>query len=218
MTETQEDSQETQCPVSPEVREAWLKSQSNKNRSQPNASASPVELPTDREISGIPKLLTDPNSEKEEKWIYPSQKMFFEAMQRKNWNPNASDMKTIVPIHNAVNEKAWQEILDWEKGWGSESCGGPKLEKFQGDVKKLTPKARILGLLGYNKPFDRHDWLVDRCGKKVCYVIDFYNGRSVQGVPSMYLDVRPKLTAHGAWMRLYRWSSQAIFQGKTDQQ
>src|SRR5207253_2915921 len=48
-------------------------------------------------------------------WVYPSEQMFFNAMKRKNWDPNAKDMRIIVPIHNAVNEKAWKEILKWEK-------------------------------------------------------------------------------------------------------
>ena len=66
------------------------------------------------------------NSEKESgvsesgNWIYPSEKMFFEAMKRKGYSSEAKDMKTIVPIHNAVNEKAWKEIKEWERPYGSE--------------------------------------------------------------------------------------------------
>jgi hypothetical protein len=41
-------------------------------------------------------------------------------MKRKAYNPEQADMKTIVPIHNAVNERAWKEIKEWEKGRGSE--------------------------------------------------------------------------------------------------
>lgn len=47
--------------------------------------------------------------------------MFFDAMKRKSYDPEAADMRTIVPIHNAVNERAWMEIKDWEKGRGSEA-------------------------------------------------------------------------------------------------
>lgn len=53
-------------------------------------------------------------------WVYPSEKMFFEAMKRKGHSGEAADMKTIVPIHNAVNERAWKEIKEWERPWGSE--------------------------------------------------------------------------------------------------
>lgn len=56
-------------------------------------------------------------------------------------------------------------------------------------------------LTSYSKPFDRHDWIIDRHGREVRYVVDFYTGasnrnhRSSYGVqpPSIYLDVRPAL-------------------------
>ena len=47
-------------------------------------------------------------------WVYPSEKMFFEAMKRKGYDARVADMKTVVPIHNAVNERAWEEIKQWE--------------------------------------------------------------------------------------------------------
>jgi len=131
--------------------------------------------------------------------------MFFDAMKRKNYDPQARDMQSIVPIHNAVNERAWKEILDWEKGRGSEKCGGPKLVSFSGQATALTPKARFNSILGYTAPFDRHDWVVDRCGTRVEYVIDFYSGRDEGKVGkslNFYLDVRPKLnTWEGVRMR-----------------
>lgn len=49
------------------------------------------------------------------KWVYPSEKMFFEAMKRKGYDARVADMKTVVPIHNAVNERAWREIVEWEE-------------------------------------------------------------------------------------------------------
>ena len=184
-----------------------------------NANPRLRSLSTDREISTIPRAeqqsqsmnsaeraALPANSERDTghdiesgNWIYPSQSMFFEAMKRKGHNPSSSDMSTIVPIHNAVNERAWSEIKQWESGRGSEACGGPKLISFSGDSKALTPRARWKNLVGYQKPFDRHDWVVDRCGKRVEYVIDFYSGSqsmSEGGKPlSFYLDVRPKLNS-----------------------
>lgn len=123
-------------------------------------------------------------------------------MKRKNHDPHAADMATIVPIHNAVNERAWHEILEWEKPYDSSSCGGPKLVSFKGDSSKLTPRARWNMLLGYRKPFDRHDWVVDRCGTRVEYVIDFYEGKGGDegGKLSFYLDVRPKVNCWEGWM------------------
>jgi cytochrome c heme-lyase len=86
-----------------------------------------------REISSIPRADAAPspsgrpaNNEQESgtsptgNWIYPSEEMFFNAMRRKQFDPQAEDMRTIVPIHNAVNERAWKEIKDWEHGRGAE--------------------------------------------------------------------------------------------------
>jgi len=132
-------------------------------------------------------------------------------------------MKTVVPIHNAVNERAWQEILQWEAPYNSDGatdsngvgkdgkCGGPRLHSFAGLSTKMTPKARINTILGYTAPFDRHDWVVDRCGKEVEYVIDFYAGRndaeSAKGKLNFYLDVRPKLNSwEGVKMRFLKAS------------
>ena len=39
---------------------------------------------------------------------------------------------------------------------------GPRLRSFAGDAGKLSPRARWLGLWGYERPFDRHDWVVER--------------------------------------------------------
>jgi cytochrome c heme-lyase len=94
-----------------------------------------LRLGTQREVSTIPRSGATPdaapaspaNNERETgadkktgNWIYPSEQMFFDAMKRKAYNPEQADMKTIVPIHNAVNERAWKEIKEWEKGRGSE--------------------------------------------------------------------------------------------------
>lgn len=49
---------------------------------------------------------------------------------------------------------------------------------------------------------------MDRCGKKIDYVIDFYSGKYDPNRPdavSFYLDVRPKLSAEGVWMRVQRF-------------
>ncbi len=109
--------------------------------SQPKSSTSAPQLSTERELSSIPKA-TDGN------WVYPSEAQFFAAMDRKNHNPQAADMKTIVPIHNAVNERAWTEIMKWEAGRGGEACGGVKLVNFKGRPGDMSPKARWKSFLG----------------------------------------------------------------------
>ena len=72
-------------------------------------------------------------------------------MARKGHNPRANDMKVVVPIHNAVNERAWFDIMRWERGRGGEACGGVRLISFKGRPKDVSPKARILSLLGYDE-------------------------------------------------------------------
>jgi cytochrome c heme-lyase len=62
--------------------------------------------------------------------------------------PNPEDMKTIVPIHNAVNERAWYELMKWEEGQGGEKCGGVRLVSFKGRPKDRTPKAWLNVALG----------------------------------------------------------------------
>lgn len=116
-------------------------------------------------------------------------------------------MRAVVPLHNAVNERAWAQIKAWEAKYSATCAAGPKLVSFSGDSTKLTPKARVNALLGYTAPFDRHDWVVDRCGTRVDYVIDFYAGRQGEKAgPSFYLDVRPKLNSVEGWkMRAAGW-------------
>ncbi|OMJ07248.1 putative cytochrome c1 heme lyase [Smittium culicis] len=140
-------------------------------------------------------------------WVYPSEQMFYNALKRKNYNVQEAEMKSIVPIHNAVNEMCWKKILEWES-MHKQSCLTPKLLKFEGKKNDLTLRARFKVFLGYKPPFDRHDWTVDRCGQQVRYIIDFYGGSS-NGIntlsPSFYLDVRPSLTVSGIGDRIKRF-------------
>ncbi|KAF9472777.1 cytochrome C1 heme lyase [Pholiota conissans] len=179
------------CPVDHTARSTWARFLSS-------APGDPVfPLSEERETSSIPKA-ADGN------WVYPSEAQFFKAMARKNHDPQPADMKSIVPIHNAVNERAWAEILKWEAGRGGEACGGVKLVNFKGKPTQKSPKAQFNMLLGYAAPFDRHDWVVDRCGTKLRYIIDFYTGHNSKGDNlSFYLDVRPALDSwEGIKMRL----------------
>jgi cytochrome c heme-lyase len=212
--------------------------------------------------------------------------MFFNAMRRKGWDPREEDMsrhacktalrlracfrahaaaeralaRSVVAIHNTVNERAWREVLAWEAlhhRWNGEmacvwrcvmshslcsrvcarsSCPQPRLVRFVGRPQDFSPKARLLNLLGYKLPFDRHDWVVDRCGyearppargacrpacaltraagalRQVRYVVDFYNAAPEPGKPiGMHLDVRPALDSSTALLdrirMQWRWAT-----------
>lgn len=67
--------------------------------------------------------------------------------------------------------------------------------------------------LGYELPFDRHDWVIDRCGKEVTYVIDYYDGDiDPETGKFALLDVRPAVNSiENVWDRMKvayaRWKS-----------
>lgn len=50
----------------------------------------------------------------------------------------------------------------------------------------------------FDKPFDRHDWYVDRCGKSVRYVIDYYDDPSQNDDLQVKIDARPALDSFQA--------------------
>ncbi|CAF2393281.1 unnamed protein product [Rotaria sp. Silwood2] len=172
----------------------------------------PFSLSTTRITSNIPKI-----SEKEENWVYPSPQMFWNAMLRKGWRWQDDeltpvDMENIVRMHNINNELAWLEVLKWEALHANE-CMNPRLASFGGKAKDFSPRARIRHWLGYKLPFDRHDWLVDRCGKRVRYIIDYYDSEQVDHDTLTFtiLDVRPAFDSFGAvWDRMraawWRWT------------
>ena len=178
----------------------------------------PFPLPTERQTSSIPNPTTGKH------WVYPSQQMFWNAMKRKGrcvcvimqrvteypegwqWGADdisAKDMEHIIKIHNANNESAWQEVLKWEALHAKE-CSSPMLKSFGGKAKDFSPRARFRGLCGYEMPFDRHDWIIDRCGREVRYVIDYYDGELQPGTHEFaHLDVRPALDSLDAvWDRM----------------
>ncbi|GAB1215006.1 Cytochrome c1 heme lyase [Aspergillus terreus] len=203
--------------------------------SQERAPNQTVDLPIDREPSSIPRGDTDGN------WEYPSPQQMYNAMLRKGYTDTPQDaVEAMVAVHNFLNEGAWAEIVGWERifarglahGWekcrrGEENIAmdamrdemtgaadaepQPRLLRFQGRPKELTPKARILQALGSNPPFDRHDWYVLRQTpsgpKEVRYVIDYYSGPpEPTGEPVFYLDIRPALDSPTAAVeRLMRW-------------
>ncbi|GLC53213.1 hypothetical protein PLESTB_000720400 [Pleodorina starrii] len=166
-------------------------------------------LGTQRQTSNIPMAPPDklpPHQQGgQDFWVYPSEHMFYNAMKRKGWDPQAEDMRSVVAIHNGVNERAWREVMAWER-LHCDECPQPRLKRFQGRPSDLTPKARLLNFVGFGLPFDRHDWIVDRCGREVRYVIDFYNGAPQPGQTApaaFFLDVRPALdSVEAVWDRI----------------
>ncbi|KAJ8945320.1 hypothetical protein NQ314_009269 [Rhamnusium bicolor] len=191
----------SECPIhqEDEVNPLNMMGAANQNPS----AGQPFPLSTDRQVSTIPKAIVKEGESSF--WVYPSAQMFWNAMLRKGWkwkdeDIQQKDMNDIIKIHNANNEQAWQEVLKWEA-----------LKSFGGKATDYSPRARIRQLMGYELPFDRHDWIVDRCGKEVRYVIDYYDGGSVDNKYKFaLLDVRPAMdSVDNIWDRMkvawWRW-------------
>lgn len=164
----------------------------------PNQLPSPGQketLSTDRVMSTIPKSGNDG----EATWLYPSPQMFFNALKRKGKASDVteSDVPTVVAVHNRMNEQTWKDVLQWEERFHCDECTTPKLKRFLGRPHDLSPVARFRSMFrGYPKPFDRHDWIVDRCGQRdVRYVIDYYY---TEGPDPIEIHVRPALDSLSA--------------------
>lgn len=108
------------------------------------------------------------------------------------------DMESVVAAHNTMNEITWKEVWTWEL-LHRDTCSHPSLLRFLGRPDDLSPLARIRSWFGGSLPFDRHDWYVDRCGKEVRYVIDFYFDEEKAGSADAFeIVVRPALDSPGA--------------------
>lgn len=166
--------------------------------STPNQLPSPGQkqpLSTDRVKSSIPKAGEDG----EETWTYPSPQMFYNSLKRKGKADGVqeSDMDTVVHVHNNMNERTWKEVMNWEKRYHCHECENPKLKRFQGKPHDLSPAARFrTWFRGYPMPFDRHDWVLDRCGQgEARYIIDYYYR---DGPDPIEIHVRPAIDSVSA--------------------
>lgn len=164
----------------------------------PNQLPSPGQtapLSTERVRSSIPKSGAPTDST----WAYPSPQMFFNALKRKGkaQDVSESDMDTVVAVHNSMNERTWDEVRAWEARFHCDDCSNPKLKRFQGRPHDLSPTARFrMWFRGYPRPFDRHDWVVDRCGlADVRYIIDYYY---MAGSDPIEIHVRPAIDSLSA--------------------
>ena len=154
---------------------------------QERAAGQEGDLSTDRVESTIP---TGSGS----RWVYPSPQMFYNALVRKGKSEGVEEqnMDAVVAIHNNMNETTWRQVLEWEDLHCDECKQARKLVRFVGRPDELSPKAAVAYYLGLRpKPFDRHDWTVDRCGKEVRYIIDYYDvaeKRAEDRLPALHDD------------------------------
>jgi cytochrome c heme-lyase len=147
------------------------------------------DLSTARETSTIPKSGTGGT------WTYPSPQMFYNALVRKNKaeDVDEADVDSVVMVHNAMNEDTWRRVAQWEK-LHRYASGHPMLLRFRGRPDELSPLAMLNVATGGQRPFDRHDWYVDREGREVRYVIDYYFNEEKAGTSEQFdVVVRPAL-------------------------
>ncbi|KAI8054993.1 cytochrome c/c1 heme lyase-domain-containing protein [Syncephalis plumigaleata] len=196
------------CPVDHETRAAYLaqhqgeaSSLDPRNQmpqfSQEPASDQTVDLSTERTISSIPR------GDSPERWEYPSPQQFYHALRRKGKDAPEEHINVMLDIHNFLNEACWEQVLYWESLHADEHCE-PSLVKFTGRPTSLSPKARFFSWFGSPEPFDRHDWTVDRCGRPIRYVLDYYMAPpDEEGNPVFNVDVRPALDSfESVWDRI----------------
>uniref|UniRef100_A0A7S1W384 Holocytochrome c-type synthase n=1 Tax=Alexandrium catenella TaxID=2925 RepID=A0A7S1W384_ALECA len=168
---------------------------------QTAAPGQPRPLSKDRETSTIPRADDAAN------WVYPSPQQFYNALLRKNKDPEADTMDAVVHTHNVTNEKTWQRVLEWER-LHERTCATPRLVRFVGRYGDLSLGALCSRAASYRGvPFDRHDWFVDRCGQKVVrYVIDYYDDPHARDDEDMQITIeaRPALDSVGAVVDRFR--------------
>jgi len=194
----------------------------NQMPSQPDQSSSPGhEVSKDRIKSTIPK------GGGADTWEYPSSQMFYNSLLRKGKEIDfdQSELDTIVAVHNNMNERAWDIVMNWEKSLHKEEyeIAPPTLNRFIGRPDDLTPKAWFrTKILGHEAPFDRHDWFLERAGKQVRYVIDFYYDESLatndkvptlhdaRSIQSISMDARPAVDSLESLLDRFKYTVMGI--------
>lgn len=106
-----------------------------------------VPLSTTRVLSTIPKTDFSPRHQPTDKsvWVYPSEQQYFNAIRRKGYMTQETEIPSTLAIHNSVNEQSWTMIRQWE---GLRGNMNPKLKKFMGRPHDISPKARFMTLIG----------------------------------------------------------------------
>jgi cytochrome c heme-lyase len=170
-------------------------------------------LHTEPIVSEIPKKILEDGSI--EYWKFPSPQRYYNALRKKSYQAQERDMAPVVSIHNTMNVRAWRQVLEYER-FHTSKCKVSVLTKFKGRPGDLSLKARVNSWLGYTTPYDRHDWYVDRCGRPVTYILDFYDGSGTYATdnPSPYIDVRPTVDGVGSVLDRARMAWKELFKMK----
>eukprot|EP00923_Selenidium_pygospionis_P034894 GHVN01060701.1.p1 GENE.GHVN01060701.1~~GHVN01060701.1.p1 ORF type:complete len:248 (+),score=65.78 GHVN01060701.1:152-895(+) len=197
----EEETTQMGCPQSMSTSSS-TRAHSPPEASNPIPPHSPPDIPSHIHSHTPPHSMTDGSrvsssitrATTDKPWEYPSESQFTSSVGMKGYQASDEDLKLALKIHNLVNEETWKRILEYES-FHSHRCKKPKLHHFVGRPGDATPRAKVMGLMGFQLPFDRHDWHVDRCGTQVRYVIDFYDGdwEDMNKPVSIHIDARPDI-------------------------
>jgi len=148
------------------------------------------------------------NSEDGQEWLNPSANQLYRALERNDKKIDYADAMPVAQVHAIVTDQTWEQILEFESLYWK-TCKNPRLARFEGLDGYYSFKAKVNHYcFGVPWPYDRHDWWVDRCGKEIRYVIDYYaipDGTfDEDGDPNFEytIDARPAPTLLGMWDRL----------------
>eukprot|EP00467_Chlorarachnion_reptans_P013824 CAMPEP_0114525624 /NCGR_PEP_ID=MMETSP0109-20121206/22536_1 /TAXON_ID=29199 /ORGANISM="Chlorarachnion reptans, Strain CCCM449" /LENGTH=227 /DNA_ID=CAMNT_0001707243 /DNA_START=112 /DNA_END=795 /DNA_ORIENTATION=- len=130
------------------------------------------------------------NSSDGRKWLNPSANQLYRALNRKKKPIDKEDSPSVAHVHTLVTDQSWRQILEYE-ALHKDECPNPSLARFQGKDGIYSLKAKFLNFFGVPLPFDRHDWTVDRCGKEIVYIIDYYDWENEDGEIEYFIDARP---------------------------
>jgi cytochrome c heme-lyase len=156
-------------------------------------------LPSEGDVipsSAIPASSHQGNSSDGSSWLNPSANQLYRALARKNKSIEPHDALAVANIHQVVTDNTWLAIMEYESRYSAQ-CKEPKLLRFYGMDGVYSAKAKLMNWLRFSPlPFDRHDWIVDRCGKQVKYIIDYYSLESVDSSTgeteiAYFIDARP---------------------------
>jgi len=132
------------------------------------------------------------NSDDGKGWLNPSAGQLYRSLKRKNKPIEYDDALSVAAVHAMVTSGTWDAIMEYEE-LHSSKCDSPKLARFNGmdGIYSLKAKFRRY-LLRQPWPYDRHDWIVNRCGEEVTYIIDYYSYPDKKGDEELYtIDARP---------------------------
>lgn len=113
------------------------------------------------------------NSDSGHTWLNPSPNQLFRALARRDKAIEYEDAPAVAHVHEIVVNSSWDGVMEFEN-MHKTACSEPTLARFEGMDGIYSPKARVMKTLFGMIPFDRHDWTVDRCGKEIRYIIDYY--------------------------------------------